>query len=757
MPEDYVEDEFEKEVAKLIPQLKKKNLRKRVSILEQAAVLIEKSANPESQQIRDFLLGMSKRLQGSAEKDNIKAIQFMDEALAFFEKVNIDGSNIEYHRTKIMRYRRELDVSRENHSKYAEICLKISEENLALGDTKEYHVSKGLYHLFSSMEMLLKDPYAALKEINESIEEFSIISDETIIAKLNASKLRILAAFQPDPQLRLELLNQTLKEIQKTGDKFGFYECRGQVNYLKGQIERNWKNKIKLFTNAAKDFKRDGFNELCNSSLGAINFWRAHDPSLGIDEAIKLLTDAAHHYDLVSNRIDFENAMGVLFMLKSISEGIMKNDDAGFTGNLVEANKHFAKSLPSRELNLTAGLILFAEASKFKPEKAKDILRKAAEILKIINEKFYHHIYYQYYLVEARLAEEDIEAITRYQQEALSHLEAWLAYRADAKKSKARTLELPFDPEALNDLFSGEYYFLKGRLEEEPIIREALLKKSLSIYSSLIDRGIMLDKVLRAKGWVCMFLDELDIAVSTFDEACRLNPSSETLNQDKTFATEQLKAGFRDLKESIVRESKFRLELQEYLNTAFGNVKIPYSEKFVDQIGQNFTQSVIREIQKAGKTLEENYPLHKDKDEEGLRDELNQCLKMIYHFVSGESKKAKGKRDINILNKSTQEELTAECLIWNGEKYYLGKKEQLFDRYLTWHNKEAALICFIRDKDFEQTINAATEAIKCSYDLKDKSFVDLCQKDSKLFITEHRHKSGVIIRIYHLFFHIPKN
>ena len=252
-----------------------------------------------------------------------------------------------------------------------------------------------------------------------------------------------------------------------------------------------------------------------------------------------------------------------------------------------------------------------------------------------------------------------------------------------------------------------------------------------------------------------MFLDELDQAVCIFEEAYSRNPSSERLKNDRTFAIEQLKVGFRDLKESNIRESKFRLELQEFFKSQFrGNL---LCEKSVDQSTQNFIQQVLREIQKAGKALEENYPQHREKDEEGLRDELNQCLKMVCPVVSAESKIAKGKRDINIIGKFNQGELTAECLIWKGKTYYHGKKDQLFDRYLTWHNKEAALISFVRNSNFIQAIDIAKESILGLSDIEENSFINLCCQDAKLFISEHKHKSGEVVRLYHIFFHLPKD
>jgi len=757
MSEKYVEDEYEKEAVKLISQIKTINRKEQITLLEEAAAIIHKSANPESSEMHNFMIGMSRKLQGTAEKDHDKAIQLFDEALTSFSDSALQGKvNNEYHDAKIQKYKRELELNKGNFTKAAEIFLKIAEEQKILGCEEEYHIGKGMHHFLYSTAILRKDPYTALKEIDEALEEILKTSKTFLIPKIQATKLRILACLQPDPKARLALFNQSLEEIEKTDDKFGLDECKGQIYFLHAQMEGDWKGKVRFFKTAAKHFKKAEVVDSYNNSLGAVNFWKIHDTSVTIEEAIKLMTDSAHRYEIAGNVIDFERATGILFMLKSIFQGIMKNDDKYFTSNLAQANKHFAKSLPSRELNFTAGIYLFAEASKLPPEKAKDVLRKAAEILQIINEKFHHFVYYQYYLTEAYLAKEDVEAVLRYQQEGVLHLGEWLDSLRDFKKSDTR-IELPFDSGTLRSLLRGDYYFLKGSLEKDPIIKESLFKQSICMYDELIGKGFMLDKVLHAKGWVYMFLDELDQAVCIFEEAYSLNPASKRLKDDRIFAIEQLKVGFRDLKESNIRESKFRLEFQEFIKRHFGDIGNLLCEKFVDQNSQNFMQQVLREIQKAGKALEENYPQHREKGEEGLRDELNQCLKMVCPVVSAESKIAKGKRDINIIGKFNQGELTAECLVWNGKAYYYEKKDQLFDRYLTWHNKEAALICFVRNSDFIQTINVARESIMELSDIESKSFIDLCCQDAKLFITEHKHKSGEVVRLYHIFFHLPKD
>ena len=172
--------------------------------------------------------------------------------------------------------------------------------------------------------------------------------------------------------------------------------------------------------------------------------------------------------------------------------------------------------------------------------------------------------------------------------------------------------------------------------------------------------------------------------------------------------------------------------------------------------GQGFCQIALSCLQKAGLAIEENHPNHIDKGEEGLRDEMMQCIKMLNSNVAAESKKAKGKRDIAIKDRFSDKELAAECLIWKGPIYYQSKKDQLFDRYLTWHDKEATLITFIRNKNFIDILPTAKKAIKKLSDSIEGRFQDLSSGSHILYVSEHNHMSGITVRLFHMFFHLPK-
>jgi hypothetical protein len=234
-----------------------------------------------------------------------------------------------------------------------------------------------------------------------------------------------------------------------------------------------------------------------------------------------------------------------------------------------------------------------------------------------------------------------------------------------------------------------------------------------------------------------------------------LSPNNTSIKADIDFAMTQLKRGFQDLKQMYKEEARFSRRLQQLLAGQISSSSCLMSRGSERQPGQEFYQQALGCIQKAGLAIEENYPGHVDKGEEGLRDEMIQCLKMFDIDVSAESKKAKGKRDIAVKDRFSNKELAAECLVWRGVKYYESKKKQLFERYLTWHNVEAVLVTFIRSKNFIDSLAAGEKAIEALSDMVEGSLQDLSYEAHKLYVSEHRHVSGVTIRLYHLFFHLP--
>lgn len=124
---------------------------------------------------------------------------------------------------------------------------------------------------------------------------------------------------------------------------------------------------------------------------------------------------------------------------------------------------------------------------------------------------------------------------------------------------------------------------------------------------------------------------------------------------------------------------------------------------------------VLRVIYDSGKSMERKPALYKDKDEEGLRDQFLFVLETRYEgtTATGETFNRGGKTDIILKYAEDGSNLfVAECKFWNGASEFLEGISQLFDRYLTWHDSKAALLVFVKNKDFSNVLQTIKDKIK---------------------------------------------
>ena len=748
-------DGYEEKAHELIKKLTKRNYRHNAIIFRQVANQYKKSANPEAPEICNFMLGMSKQQEAKAERDSHRAVKLFGESIKYLSKCNWDDKiSNEYAETKILKLQKEIDINRANTAICKDLFFEVATEEKKRGNETGYNVNMGLYYLLKGGEEHLQDPVKALKELELSAESFEKAGKEQFKHKISGLRYRFLAYFQPTAESSLAFLNKALKEFKKTDDKFGLKEVEGSICYVSAHLEKDVRKKAILFKKASEYYIKNKLFSKYHDAIGWANMWEIHNPSISLDESIALIKKAKEHFKKAKSPRGLHHSSGFLFLSRAIKEGIILQKDKQFVQNLAKANHHFAMCGQARYVNLTAGCILLLEASKLPDDKSKDLLKKSAEIFKTINDKTYHLALYQYYRIEAYDNIENEEHRIKCQREALKHIEAWLG-NFDAEQIQKSRIPLCADLDLIKKFYRAEAFGLKGKVEKSLSARAKYFRAAIAQYDEIIHANFLPSRAWRAKGWIFMFSFEFDNAHRAFSKAYELNPKGESIEEDIKFATEQLKKGFRDLKGMYKEESRFSRKLQKILAGRISQPSclMPYDDK--SPPGQDFYQEALGFIQKAGIAIEDNYPAHIDKDEEGLRDEMIQCLKMFSINVSAESKKAKGKRDISIKDNFSCKELTAECLVWRGSKYYESKKEQLFNRYLTWHNKEAVLVTFIRSKNFINNLNTAEKAIKTLSDVVVGSFQNLSSEEYKLYVSENRHASGVTIRLYHVFFHLP--
>lgn len=124
---------------------------------------------------------------------------------------------------------------------------------------------------------------------------------------------------------------------------------------------------------------------------------------------------------------------------------------------------------------------------------------------------------------------------------------------------------------------------------------------------------------------------------------------------------------------------------------------------------------VLKVIYEAGKSMEKKTALFKDKNEEGLRDQFLFILETRYEGITatGETFNKKGKTDILLKYAIDNSNLfVGECKFWHGASEFHAAINQLFDRYLTWRDSKAAILLFVKNKDFTKTISVVKTEIE---------------------------------------------
>ena len=120
-----------------------------------------------------------------------------------------------------------------------------------------------------------------------------------------------------------------------------------------------------------------------------------------------------------------------------------------------------------------------------------------------------------------------------------------------------------------------------------------------------------------------------------------------------------------------------------------------------------YTQ-ILGIINDVGKQFERLPSTYSGKDEEQLRDHLLLILEPNFEgSATGETFNKSGKTDI-LLRHEGSNVFIAELKFWKGKKSYLETISQLLG-YLTWRDSKAAVVIFVKNKDFSTVIGTVKE------------------------------------------------
>jgi hypothetical protein len=119
---------------------------------------------------------------------------------------------------------------------------------------------------------------------------------------------------------------------------------------------------------------------------------------------------------------------------------------------------------------------------------------------------------------------------------------------------------------------------------------------------------------------------------------------------------------------------------------------------------------ILKIIHDVGKQFERLPSTYSGKEEEHLRDHMLLILETNFEVsATGETFNKSGKTDI-LLRHEGKNVFIAELKFWHGKKGFLETITQLLG-YLTWRDSKAAVVMFVRNKDFIAVLETAKECI----------------------------------------------
>lgn len=163
--------------------------------------------------------------------------------------------------------------------------------------------------------------------------------------------------------------------------------------------------------------------------------------------------------------------------------------------------------------------------------------------------------------------------------------------------------------------------------------------------------------------------------------------------------------------------------------------KIKIKPEFID--GSNILEpsldgttykEILKAIHEIAQQFEQHPSLYQGKSEENLRDLFIVILQTGFEGeTSAETFNKEGKTDI-ILKYQGKNAFIAECKFWDGKKHFLDTIDQLLS-YLTWRDSKAAIIVFVKNKDFSSVLSQIVQSSSLHPNFS--KFID--QKDETWF------------------------
>lgn len=163
-------------------------------------------------------------------------------------------------------------------------------------------------------------------------------------------------------------------------------------------------------------------------------------------------------------------------------------------------------------------------------------------------------------------------------------------------------------------------------------------------------------------------------------------------------------------------------------------------------------EQILKIIHDVGKQFERLPSTYSGKEEEHLRDHMLLILEPNFEgAATGETFNRSGKTDI-LLRHEGKNVFIAELKYWHGKKGFLETISQLLG-YLTWRDSKAAVVMFVRNKDFMAVLETAKDSI-----LEHENYLGFVREQEEGWYSYRFHLNGDKnreVKLAVMLFHIP--
>ncbi len=161
---------------------------------------------------------------------------------------------------------------------------------------------------------------------------------------------------------------------------------------------------------------------------------------------------------------------------------------------------------------------------------------------------------------------------------------------------------------------------------------------------------------------------------------------------------------------------------------------------------------ILKIIHDVGKQFERLPSTYSNKEEEHLRDHMLLILEPNFEgSATGETFNKSGKTDI-LLRYENSNVFIAELKFWTGQKGFLETITQLLG-YLTWRDSKAAVVMFVKNKDFTQVLQTAKQSIQ-----DHENYLGFVSENSEGWYNYRFHiidDKNREVKLAVMFFHVP--